>query len=514
LERPRPLSAESLEGPEVLPLAADVPVPSEDTPPLIPVKGTLKRSAHTSMRNARRGGVRAARRVSEPKKDLQNQPSITEDLPAIHERSESMPLLTRALSNPENQQQTSSADRTSAPPELGNVELYNLVSPVPEIRQSPDPIIEDENAVLGQVQPRHLRRPPLRRQTIEAPETLSSSSQPPLSPTKERVPPKRSPVSPTFSSPIPSSPIEERQSTSPQNPAVQSTPPCPTYDAPLPPLPGAPQTAPTISKKGSWKSLFTSSSEDDLSSGSKEKHSKVKIKKAVSLSEPPKPTEAKLEPQVSFELDRGPTFADVAPAPTPLSPSVSPVAPPAPPKQSGKKESGLFASLFGSKKKSQESKEKQSKNQESEASKTKSGQASNQRPGGWTNQGHQAVGPPVLNYYYTRFPIHVERAIYRLSHIKLANPRRPLLQQVLLSNFMYGYLNLINKTAQPRAQQEIPQSEAQQISPQGAYEESSQPEEHVYYSGEEQPDYYGQDYYGAEYDDDPDDVSACFQTSD
>ncbi|CAG8734504.1 24179_t:CDS:2 [Cetraspora pellucida] len=46
---------------------------------------------------------------------------------------------------------------------------------------------------------------------------------------------------------------------------------------------------------------------------------------------------------------------------------------------------------------------------------------------------------------YNRFPIHVERAIYRLSHIKLANPRRPLHEQVLISNMMFWYLSLINK---------------------------------------------------------------------
>lgn len=45
-----------------------------------------------------------------------------------------------------------------------------------------------------------------------------------------------------------------------------------------------------------------------------------------------------------------------------------------------------------------------------------------------------------------RLPIHVERALYRLSHLKLANPRRELRQQVLLSNFMYSYLNLVNHT--------------------------------------------------------------------
>lgn len=38
------------------------------------------------------------------------------------------------------------------------------------------------------------------------------------------------------------------------------------------------------------------------------------------------------------------------------------------------------------------------------------------------------------NFY--RLPIHVERAVYRLSHIKLANPRRPLYEQVLISNLM------------------------------------------------------------------------------
>ncbi|KAM9927010.1 hypothetical protein OXX59_002825 [Metschnikowia pulcherrima] len=45
-----------------------------------------------------------------------------------------------------------------------------------------------------------------------------------------------------------------------------------------------------------------------------------------------------------------------------------------------------------------------------------------------------------------RFPVHVERAIYRLSHLKLANPKRSLREQVILSNFMYAYLNLVDHT--------------------------------------------------------------------
>ncbi|KAI5954960.1 ZDS1 [Candida jiufengensis] len=51
----------------------------------------------------------------------------------------------------------------------------------------------------------------------------------------------------------------------------------------------------------------------------------------------------------------------------------------------------------------------------------------------------------MLDY---RFPVHVERAIYRLSHLKLANPKRSLREQVLLSNFMYSYLNLVDHTLQ------------------------------------------------------------------
>ncbi|CEP65022.1 Zds2p LALA0_S17e00408g [Lachancea lanzarotensis] len=43
-----------------------------------------------------------------------------------------------------------------------------------------------------------------------------------------------------------------------------------------------------------------------------------------------------------------------------------------------------------------------------------------------------------------RLPINVERAIYRLSHLKLGDPKRELRQQVALSNFMYAYLNLVN----------------------------------------------------------------------
>ncbi|UZJ56290.1 hypothetical protein CBS101457_005610 [Exobasidium rhododendri] len=71
--------------------------------------------------------------------------------------------------------------------------------------------------------------------------------------------------------------------------------------------------------------------------------------------------------------------------------------------------------------------------------------------------------------HYYRYPIHVERAVYRLSHIKLANPRRPLYEQVLISNLMFWYLSIINRSQQ---QQQV--SQTQEQAPPQAQQASSQ----------------------------------------
>jgi len=70
---------------------------------------------------------------------------------------------------------------------------------------------------------------------------------------------------------------------------------------------------------------------------------------------------------------------------------------------------------------------------------------------------------------YARYPIHVERAIYRLSHIKLANPRRPLYEQVLISNLMFWYLGIINNKGQANGtgQNQSQAKESQQQQQQG-----------------------------------------------
>ena len=89
-----------------------------------------------------------------------------------------------------------------------------------------------------------------------------------------------------------------------------------------------------------------------------------------------------------------------------------------------------------------------------------------------TSPSPQAGGP------YARYPIHVERAIYRLSHIKLANPRRPLCEQVLISNLMFWYLGVINNKGQTNGtghnQNQTKESQQQQqVAGQGGTQDTS-----------------------------------------
>ncbi|KAJ7890611.1 hypothetical protein B0H14DRAFT_3429022 [Mycena olivaceomarginata] len=129
-------------------------------------------------------------------------------------------------------------------------------------------------------------------------------------------------------------------------------------------------------------------------------------------------------------------------------------------KEQREKDSGFFGSLFGSKKKHDAAAEASAS-----ASSLHGGREAAQALLGQSQRAPKSPGPgpsPAggmpgmmggaggINNY-SRYPIHVERAIYRLSHIKLANPRRPLYEQVLISNLMFWYLGVINK-AQAAAQ--------------------------------------------------------------
>ena len=143
----------------------------------------------------------------------------------------------------------------------------------------------------------------------------------------------------------------------------------------------------------------------------------------------------------------------------------------------GKKEKdGLFSSFFGGSKKK-----------------------SDRDSGGKKGSSLRTLSPdpphrdlkPDIDYNWTRFSILEERAIYRMAHIKLANPRRALYSQVLLSNFMYSYLA---KVQQMHPQMQIPQSaiqkkqeaERQQKEQEQRYREEQQQQQQRQESGGEQ----------------------------
>lgn len=135
------------------------------------------------------------------------------------------------------------------------------------------------------------------------------------------------------------------------------------------------------------------------------------------------------------------------------------------------KESGLFSSIFGGSKKKGE--------KESHHKKGNSMRGLSPEP-------PPRILKPDIDYNWTRFSILEERAIYRMAHIKLANPRRELYSQVLLSNFMYSYLAKVQQmhpqiqigtSAQAKQQQ---QRQAQAAAQQKK-EQEQQPEEYSQY---------------------------------
>lgn len=130
-----------------------------------------------------------------------------------------------------------------------------------------------------------------------------------------------------------------------------------------------------------------------------------------------------------------------------------------------KEKEGLFASLFGGKK---------SKGDKDEKSRKYRDRGLSPEPP------HRDLRPDV-DYNWARFSILEERAIYRMAHIKLANPRRALYSQVLLSNFMYSYLA---KVQQMHPQMNLPTSAKQQRKQQTTKEQQPQqrqPDEYTQY---------------------------------
>lgn len=99
---------------------------------------------------------------------------------------------------------------------------------------------------------------------------------------------------------------------------------------------------------------------------------------------------------------------------------------------------------------------------------------------------------PDVDYHWTRFPLLEERAIYRMAHIKLANPRRPLISQVLLSNFMYSYLAIVQAMHPNMNVPVSPQQKRQE-------EEARRKREEEEYLAQQQADDEGMEQYDFDY---------------
>jgi hypothetical protein len=136
------------------------------------------------------------------------------------------------------------------------------------------------------------------------------------------------------------------------------------------------------------------------------------------------------------------------------------------------KEPGLLSSIFGGGKKKGEKESSHKKN----ASR------------GLSPEPPPRILKPDIDYNWTRFSILEERAIYRMAHIKLANPRRELYSQVLLSNFMYSYLAKVqqmhpqisignSKQAKQAQQAQQQQQAAQQKKDQQAQQQPQAPQQ-------------------------------------
>ena len=140
-----------------------------------------------------------------------------------------------------------------------------------------------------------------------------------------------------------------------------------------------------------------------------------------------------------------------------------------------KEKDGLFSSFFGGKK--------------NKSDKENSSKKHNNR--GLSPEPPYRELKPDIDYNWTRFSILEERAIYRMAHIKLANPRRALYSQVLLSNFMYSYLA---KVQQMHPQMNLPTSAKQQQQKQQQQQQQSvqqQPDEYTQYQRYQQVRYPG-----------------------
>lgn len=138
-------------------------------------------------------------------------------------------------------------------------------------------------------------------------------------------------------------------------------------------------------------------------------------------------------------------------------------------KERDKDSGGLLSAIFSSKKKTSDGDLHSKSNKKEKRSSDRKASPSPEP---------MRILKPDIDYNWTRFSILEERAIYRMAHIKLANPRRALYSQVLLSNFMYSYLA---KVQMMHPQVQIPPAHQKNGRGGGGEKKDEQPAEYSQY---------------------------------
>lgn len=292
----------------------------------------------------------------------------------------------------------------------------------------------------------HLPDPPSKRiirSSEDLPSTTTVVSSTTSTPTSSA---KSIPSSGTLSSTSPSTPttIQPHRSSLP---TTRSTPTLPLQVNPNPPA--SPSVGP---KKRAWVKL-------GLASAVTPKKGKGKDKQKADV--PPKNEAAS---------PVGAQAVQVHPAQSGSTHNITPTT-------GVKKESGFLSGLFGGKSKKQDPDQDKPSGSGSRSNSTSPSKPHPNTGGGPTlpselQAQQQLINPTASGGYikgrfmsFYRLPIHVERAVYRLSHIKLANPRRPLYEQVLISNLMFWYLGVINKSQTTPVNNYTPQAGRASSSP-------------------------------------------------
>lgn len=466
----------------------DMEVPLDEDMPILPqAPGVgLRRSKHTTYR---KGSLRKGERIPYSKRTgvirddaggdespvsspidgrigfpltkVQSEPITTENFsrPGRGNRRLQSPPHSSSSPNLENKQDDSNSNHPEATNDVPPLPAQNVLLPrsntfprndipVPRIIETPPPPEDDEE-------------PPMSNPTKQFPERSSS---------QQAAPPKQAtPEPPIRSSRRPA--LARESSSSPQvvqraKPLAQTLDDLTQKPSPLPGSGGGTDSLtfiPTLEEKKSEKK--SKKDKDDESSGSRKpswgwfKNSDEKDKKEKKKEEESKKSKSKPVVDKSHDTARLDVLQSTMETGTTRGresllmdrDSLDPKLLDERKKDGGRKTSsenkkekdGLFSSFFSSSKKK-----------------------GDRDSGGKKGSSLRTLSPDPphrhlkadIDYNWTRFSILEERAIYRMAHIKLANPRRALHSQVLLSNFMYSYLA---KVQQMHPQIQVPQSALQ-----------------------------------------------------